>query len=302
MIKEYGNKNYEVLINKLNKIDDLSFDEVIKKLNNKVICVGSGLSYTTAYLSSKILNKYFDLESTYMTPREVLNSIIPNDTSIILYSYSATSKDTCQIRNNYKNVITITGRKYEEIENTTNIFSYYLNEPYERGLILYENIIIPITLLLNLTDKSFVKELINKFNSYKLELNNMNNIAIFSGDYTVASSLYLKDMLLETGICKFDIYEKKDFSHGQYNYFMNNKYDGIFYFKQKDVSYYELILIDKLKGKNLVIVESDYNDIKAEYELMFKSFIIFNELIKNKKLKLYNEEFKCLYNYEGDFK
>ena len=97
-------------------------------------------------------------------------------------------------------------------------------------------------------------------------------------------------------------YEKKEFSHGQYNYFINNDYDSIIYFKQKNVSNYEKELIKTLNRYNtLIIIESDFNDLFASYDLLFKSFVLFNKIKERKKIKLYNEQFKNLYSFEGDF-
>ena len=133
-------------------------------------------------------------------------------------------------------------------------------------------------------------------------LKNINRIAIFYGDFTSTAVYDLADKISETGIVNFDLYEKKEFSHGKYNYFMNNSYDLIIYFKQKNVSKYEKDLIELLKVNNeILIIESKFNGISAEYDLIFKSFALFNELISDKDLKLYNESFKKLYNFEGDF-
>lgn len=296
--------NYNSLINKLEKINELKFTKILKKIHKNVICVGSGASFTTAYFSSKIFNKYFDKNAVAMTPRELLNVDFNTKPSIIIYSYSGTSNDIKYIKNKFENVIVVTGRNIDEFIDKENIFSYYLNEPYERGLILYENIIMPITLLLNEVKefKKIIEYEINNYNKYNLKISEMNKIAIFTGDFTTVASYDFTDKILETGILKFDLYEKKEFSHGQYNYFINNDYDSIIYFKQKNVSDYEKELMKTLNRYNtLIIIESDFNGLFASYDLLFKSFVLFNKIKERKKIKLYNEQFKNLYSFEGDF-
>ena len=200
-------KNYYVLINKLKKISKLSFNSVLKKLKKNVICVGSGASFSTAYLSSKILNKYFNKNAVAMTPRDLINNHFNEEMSIIIYSYSGTSNDIKYIKKNFKNSVIVTGRNLDEFIDKENIFSYYLDEPYEHGLILYENIIIPITLLLNEVKefKKIIKYEITNYDKYNLKVPEINKIAIFTGDFTNVVAYDFTDKILETGILKFDL-------------------------------------------------------------------------------------------------
>lgn len=302
MIKKNGINNYKSLLSKMSKLNQISIKEVLDKLNKNVVCVGSGSSYTTAYLSSKLLKKYFNKTVELMTPRELLNDSINSDASIIIYSYSGTSKDTVYLRKIYPQAIVITGRNLEEFSEKKNIFSYYLSLDYEKGLILYENVIVPILLLVKEIDElsDIIEYEIANFNSYKPEIKDIKNIAIFDGDYTTAAALDLVDKLLETAVVKYDLYDKKNFSHGQYNYYKSINYDLAIYFKQKNVSLYEEILMNKLG--DLLIVESEFNGYKASIDLIFKSFIIYNELLDKSNLNLFDDEYRELYKFEGDFK
>ena len=49
---------------------------------------------------------------------------------------------------NYEDVILITGRNIDEFANNGEIYSYYLGEEYERGIVVYESVVLPISLLL----------------------------------------------------------------------------------------------------------------------------------------------------------
>ena len=300
-MKEHGVNNYNLLFEKIKNIDKLSINKVLKKLKKKVVCVGSGSSKTTAYLAAKILRMCFNRDSYFMSPRELLNDVI-DDASILIFSYSGTSKDTLFLRKKYPNSILITGRSLKEFDNKKNIFSYYLSADYERGLILYENVIIPIFLLIKEIAelKSIIRYEISNFGKYDINIDEVRKIAVFGGDYTVSAVMDFFDKILETGIVRCDVYDKKDFSHGQYNYYNHNKYDLVIYFRQKEVSDYELQLIKKLK--NVLVVNSEFNGLKAEIDLIFKSFIMFNSILEKKQLKLYDNKYNELYSFEGDFK
>ncbi len=305
-------ENYYLLKEKIEKSHDFDFNEILEKLNDNIICVGSGSSYATAYLFSKIIRNIFKKNSLVMRPRELLNEQIKDNVSIIIFSYSGTSKDTIYLLNKYSNSFLICGRNIEEFEKKEKIFSYYTGVRYERGSILYENVLIPLTILLKNINN--FKDIINyEINNLEYHDSNnvfvsktINNIAIFGGDFCETACLNFCNKILETGIIKFDYFEKKDFSHGQYIYFLNNKYDNIIYFKQKNVSEYEKKLIDYLqKTKNKIIfVESEFNSYEAEYDLIYKSNKLFNSILisklENLKINSLNAN-EQLYKYEGDF-
>lgn len=311
-MKDYSRENFGFLKEKIVQCLNFDFNIILEKLNNNIICVGSGSSYPTAYLFSKILRNVFYKNSLVMKPREVLNEKIMDSVSIIIFSYSGTSKDTIYLKNKFPNSILICGRSLEEFEKKENIYSYYCGLKYERGTILYENVIVPITILLKCVNN--YSEIINyEINSLEysdsnsaLMPKNINNVAIFGGDFCETACLNFCNKILETGIIKFDYYEKKDFSHGQYLYFLSNNYDSIIYFKQKNVSKYEKKLIAFLKRRKIKIyfVESKFNLFGAEYDLIYKSNKLFNSIFISKSKKSMGDDItKCekLYKYEGDF-
>ena len=247
-----------------------------------------------------------------MRPRELLNEVQKDNTSIVIFSYSGTSKDTVYLRNKYPNSILICGRNIKEFENNNNIFSYYTGNEYERGMILYENVLIPSTILLNSINR-FKKIIKYEINSLKYcDFNNdftskiIDKIAIFGGDFCETASLNFCNKILETGVIKFDYFEKKDFSHGQYMYFLNNRYNNIIYFKQKKVSEYEKVLIEFLKKTNIkiIFIESKFNSFEAEYDLIYRSNELFNSILLSKLENLEVSNLVCedkLYKFKGDF-
>lgn len=307
---ERSKENYKYLKEKLEKCLDFDYNNILKSLSNNVVCVGTGSSYSTAYLFAKILRNVFNKNAIAMTPRQLLNEKSMKNNSIIIFSYSGTSKDIIYIRKKFSNNILICGRDLEEFENQENIFSYYTGVKYEKGNVLYENVLIPVTILMK-NIKNFkkiikyeIEDLENTFFSNLNLLKKAKNVAVFSGDFCETATLSFCNKILETGIMHFDYYEKKDFSHGQYIYFLNNRYDSIIYFKQKKVSEYEKSLLEYLQKTkiNIILIESDFNSFEAEYDLIFKANKLFNCILQTRKLK--NKDIKNgerLYKYEGDF-
>lgn len=210
-------ENYYLLKEKIEKSHDFDFNEILEKLNDNIICVGSGSSYATAYLFSKIIRNIFKKNSLVMRPRELLNEQIKDNVSIIIFSYSGTSKDTIYLLNKYSNSFLICGRNIEEFEKKEKIFSYYTGVRYERGSILYENVLIPLTILLKNINN--FKDIINyEINNLEYHDSNnvfvsktINNIAIFGGDFCETACLNFCNKILETGIIKFDYFEKRIF-------------------------------------------------------------------------------------------
>lgn len=299
----YYKENKGILKAKLEACREFDINKIVSKIKHSAICIGSGASFATAYFCSRVLNEIYKIDSLSLTPRQLLNSTLNKKVTIIIFSYSGTSKDTLYIQSKYKNTILICGRNKTEFTNHKNIFSYYTGFPYERGLILYENLFVPATIFLNSTDnKKIIDYEIKQFDKRNFNIGNIKKIAIFTGDYCCSAVYDFKEKLLENYVLEFDIFDKKDFSHGQYNYFVHTNYDLILYLKQKKVSEYEKKLLTYLNNSNKVLVlESKYNGIQAEYDLLYIINDLYNSLIENKKIDYYSIETKELYEFGSDF-
>ena len=128
-------------------------------------------------------------------------------------------------------------------------------------------------------------------------------INIFRGDFTDSACYDFESKIIESGILNCIVHEKKNFSHGRFiNYEnLNNKFS--IYFKQNSTSKYEKELMNYL-GDNNLIIESRYNDILAEFDLLIASqFIIYHigklldvDVSKPK----YSDEAMSIYFYKGN--
>ena len=126
---------------------------------------------------------------------------------------------------------------------------------------------------------------------------------IFSGDYTDAASSDLESKIIESGIFTCLIHEKKNFSHGRFiNYEHLNDYKTI-YFKQKTVSTYEKELLNYLSNGHNLIIESRYDGILCEYDLLIASqyliYSISNFLNVDISKPSYSENAMKIYYYKG---
>ena len=114
----------------------------------------------------------------------------------------------------------------------------------------------------------------------------------------------MESKIIESGIYNILVHEKKNFSHGRFiNYEHVSKKINI-YFKQKDISQYEKNLIEYLNNENTIIIESRYNGILCEFDLLIASqFIIYyisNFIDIDVSKPSYSEESMKIYFYKGE--
>ena len=146
-----------------------------------------------------------------------------------------------------------------------------------------------------------MKELIDNDMIERLKVNNMINI--FRGDYTNTACFDLESKIIESGIFNCIIHEKKNFSHGRFiNYEnLNNKFS--IYFKQNSTSEYEKELLNYLNN-NCILVESKYDGILAEFDLLIASQYIIYYIGKILDIDVskpkYTEEAMKIYFYKGE--
>ena len=70
------------------------------------------------------------------------------------------------------------------------------------------------------------------------------------------------------------MHEKKNFSHGRYVLYEKQEERYNIYFKRKNVDQYEIELLNYLKKDYNIIIESEFNDILCEFDLLVASMIL----------------------------
>lgn len=278
-------------------INNINFNEF-----DNCLFIGTGGSYAGAYFASKVINKLYGCNTYALYPRDVLYRNNKNINKVVLFSYSGTTNDIINCVKDFKNdgIYIITKGEIQDIVVKTrlskgNIMSYRTpsNKGKERGFLSFEGTVSPSAIFLkyyySIVDNkfdvnTFITESINYWNKQINALfdNNIMNmikqhnlINIFRGDYTDTACFDLESKIIESGLFNCIVHEKKNFSHGRFINYENQKNNCSIYFKQKYTSNYEAILLDYLDN-NTVVVESRFDGILAEFDLLIASqFIIY---------------------------
>ena len=320
----------------LNAINSNAYEKLAKidfQNKNNMLFIGSGGSFAGAKFSSKLINFLYGTNGIALYPRNVYYRNNSNVDLIFLFSYSGTTNDlftsTNSIENTKKYIITkgkiqkvIT--KAEVLKN--NVISYRTgtNKGKERGFLSFEGALAPASLFLKLyfekTQKSnaeeFIKNSINYWKTYfskyfkenKKELNEFlkegSYLNIFTGDFTESAGFDLESKIVESGIYNCIMHEKKNFSHGRFINYEQLSHKKNIYFKQKTTTSYEKELLNYLKNDQNLIIESRYDGILCEYDLLIASqyliYFISNFLNIDISKPIYSEEAMKIYFYKGD--
>lgn len=311
--------------NKLTKID-------FESLNNSIF-VGTGGSFAGAKFSSKLINHLYGINTVALYPRDLYYRNNNSVDSVFLFTYSGTTNDllvsTSLIDNDNKYIIT-KGELQKIVTKTgiskNNVISYRTgtNKGKERGFLSFEGALAPASLFLKLyferKSKNNIEEFIrnsinywkNYFDKYFKENKKMlkeflkegNNFNIFTGDFTESAGSDLESKIIESGIYNCLIHEKKNFSHGRFINYEHLSHNKNIYFKQKNTSLYEKKLLEYLEKDQNLIIESRYDGILCEYDLLISSqyliYYISNFLDIDISKPTYNEDAMKIYFYKGE--
>lgn len=306
------------------KLDEIEFD------NKNCLFIGTGGSYAGAYFASRIINILYGTNAYAIYPRDVLYRNNSNIDKVILFSYSGTTNDIINSVKDFdkKNIYIITKGELKNIVLKTgllkkNILSYKTasNRGKERGFLSFEGAVAPATIFLkyfldktksNINIRNFIinsimywdKQIEKTINNKLIEKIKMQNtINIFKGDYTNTASYDLESKIIESGIFNCIIHEKKNFSHGRFVNFENLNNKISIYFKQKSTSKYEEELL-KYLSDNCVLVESNYDGLLAEFDLLIASQFIIYYIGKILDIDVskpkYTEDAMKIYFYKGE--
>ena len=320
----------------INAINSSAYDKLVKfdfkSLNNSIF-VGAGGSFAGAKFSSKLINHLYGINTIALYPRNFYYRNNNGVDSVFLFTYSGTTNDliasTSLIDNKNKYIIT-KGEIQKVVTKTgiskNNIISYRTgtNKGKERGFLSFEGALAPASLFLKLyfENKSrndveiFIRDSINYwknyFDKYFKENKKMlkeffkegTSFNIFTGDFTESAGCDLESKIVESGIYNCLIHEKKNFSHGRFVNYEHLSHKKSIYFKQKNTSLYEQKLLEYLeKGQNLII-ESRYDEILCEYDLLIASqyliYYISNFLNIDISKPTYSEDSMKIYFYKGE--
>lgn len=309
-----------------NKIKNIMFDE-----NGNYLFVGTGGSFAGAKFASIIINNMYGSNTYTLYPRDIVYRNNDKINKVIMFSYSGTTNDllegTKEFDNSNKYIVT-KGLVQNVVLKTgvskNNIISYRTgsNKGKERGFLSFEGSVVPAALFLNyyLSDdnnfdlKKFIHSSLIKWNKYfeeefnkdyiKAMFKQGNLVNIFTGDNTNCASVDTESKIIESGIINCIIHEKKNFSHGRFiNYEnLNNKHN--IYYKQKNSSKYENVLLNYIKNDNNLVIESDYDGILCEFDLLIASQLLIYYVGKLLDIDVskpnYSDDAMKIYFYKGE--
>lgn len=319
----------------INAINSNAYDKLLKidfdNLDN-IAFIGTGGSFPATVFSSKVINYMYGTNINTLYPRDFYYRNNNKIEKVFLFTYSGTTNDliisTKDIDNNNKYIITIGEvsklNKKLDIKNN-NIISYRSpnNKGKERGFLSFEGVLAPSSLFLklylsktNISIEEFIKDSLNYWKNYfdnyfktnKKELKEFfkkgNFINLFTGDYTSSAGYDLESKIIESGIYDLLVHEKKNFSHGRFINYEHLKHNYNIYFKQKTTSLYEEKLLEYLNNDNNIIIESRYDEILCEYDLLVASnyliYYVSNLLDIDISKPTYSDESMKIYFYKGE--
>ena len=317
----------------INAVNSNAYDKLLKidfqNLINSVF-VGTGGSFAGAKFSSKVINYLYGVNTVALYPRDLYYRNNKNIDSVFLFSYSGTTNDLLVSTKEIANKYIITKGELQKIVTKTgisknNVISYRTgtNKGKERGFLAFEGALSPASLFLKLYFEKisrndiddFIRNCINYWKDYfdkyfkdnkkmlKEFLKEGNSFNIFTGDFTESASSDLESKIIESGIYNCLIHEKKNFSHGRFiNYEQLSQKKNI-YFKQKNINSYEKELLKYLSRDQNLIIESRYDGILCEYDLLIASqyliYYISNFLKIDISKPTYSEDAMKIYFYKG---
>ena len=320
----------------INAINSNAYEK-LKSINfssrKNYLFVGTGGSFAGAKFSEKIINNLYGSNTITLLPRNVYYRNNDNVDNVFLFTYSGTTNDllvgTSLLDNDKKFIIT-KGEIQKVVTKTNiskkNVISYRTNtnKGKERGFLSFEGAVAPASLFLKLyfeknSDEdleAFIKNSINYWKNYFEEYfkNNKKSLKdffkkgscfnIFLDDFLYSAVSDLDSKIIESGVFNCLIHEKKNFSHGRFINYEHLSDKKNIYFKSKSISTYEKRLLDYLQNDYNIIIESRYDGILCEYDLLVASqyfiYFISNFLDIDISKPSYSEDAMKIYFYKGD--
>lgn len=331
--------NLKYLKNRVeNALETEAYEKLYRQIENvdgTTVFIGTGGSKTPAIFASKVINMMKGITTLAKNPRDIIYRNNDDIKNLFAFSYSGVSNDIlCVLENNQnsKQFVITKGNenKIKEKYSHAEIISYSKSNSVsgrERGFLSFEGVLAPSSLFAKLyyeatnNDKSFdefFNDRMDFWNEYfetyfKKNNKNLKNILdkkglidIFLGDNSETSGYDLESKIVESGVYRTELHEKKNFSHGRFVSIENFEPDAIIYLKNKDISMYEKKLLEYLSVFNnkLIIIESEYNGVLGEFDLLIAVQYFIKEVSKLINVDLskpkYSDESMKIYKYKGE--
>ena len=322
---------YNRIVRALDSDAEDKLRNAIRNLSGNIVMVGTGGSYSAAIFASKVLNEYMvNVYSSVCHPREFMFENMEKVSAVFLFSYSGKTNDIQSVYRLCKKlnipVYVITKMSYEKAMNyyssMDDVISYSASKinSNERGFISMAGTIIPMVLFGKIFyDKgisTFEEFLKNCFAERTIEYNDEFGFSlskdqklvvdIFSGADTKCAAVDLESKIVESGIGRAIIHDKKDFSHGRFNVLEECKPSIIVYFDNCSGQYSKQLkkYLEKREQIPLICIKSLYGNIWGDLDLTIAVQFLTKKLSKIMEYDMarpnYPQDAMKLYKYNKD--
>lgn len=319
-------------------LDSDAYKMIINEFENlkgTTAFIGTGGSKTPAIFSSKVINNLKGITTLFLNPRDMLYRNNKDIENIFAFSYSGLTGDILYaLENNLnaKKYIITKGNENKILPKYSNaqVISYgkkNIHSGKERGFLSFEGVLAPCSLFAKLYyEKAYEKENFQEFLNNRIDfwneyfekyfkennknlkniLDKKNLLDLFLGDYTESAGYDLESKIVESGIYRVELHEKKNFSHGRFVTLEHYEPDAIIYLKNKTISEYEKKLLEYLSNYNnkLIIIESEYDGIIGEFDLLIGIQYFIKNIAKLINVDLskptYSDNSMKLYKFQGE--
>lgn len=290
--------NLDTLLARVDDAYKTGFEEKLKEFLCKYknfLLIGAGASYTTANYLKDILEKAGKFAQT-ITPCDICDTNLQIFDTVVLCSYWGTTPEILDCMRKAlsagKKVGIITGKdisQFSNIPENVAILSYATNKFIrEKGFIAVASIIIPAFFITKIYFKSenidkFLVDCISNFKKFEIKAK------IFKRKYHVVDIFYngktetiAKDMeskMVESSFGRVTLHNKKNFSHGRYTTFENNRPNLVIYYDYDEKNKYETLFMNylkKFKSENIIVInpKTKHEHLKEFELLLFNQFFI----------------------------
>lgn len=304
-------------------------DNILATLFGNVVMVGTGGSFPAAVFASKCINHFHPFTTAIpLHPRDLIIRGLRKVNTVMLFSYSGKTKDIQRVYElcNDHHVQAYLITKMSELEchnmvSSDSLISYSSStiNSRERGFISIAGTLIPMCLFGSIYYDSepnnfhdFLKESfdnrIRNFSDYDnlLMLPRKNLLVdVFSGYDTQCAALDLESKLVESGLGRVTIHEKKDFSHGRFNILNQYPPDLIVVLDSIQGSYSEKLysFLESQEYGTICRLSTPYHSIWGELDLVIAMQYLAKQLSASLKLDMSRPEYPMeamkLYRYSG---
>lgn len=309
-----------------------AYEEVktmIDNVDSTTVFCGTGGSYAAAFYGAEVVNQIKGIYTEAMYPRVAMYKNMNSVGNIIAFSYSGSSNDIVEVLKKCKKQNKYIITKAKKDSKKPNLISYRNPKGKagrERGFLSIEGTIVPASFFakyyyekekIGSDFDTFMYERLDYWNNYwkdyfktnHKELKNIFKekgvIDTFYGDYTTSATLDLESKIVESGVYRITMHEKKNFSHGRFISMEHNNSNVVIYFKTKSVGMYEKKLLKYLKenANSMIMIESEYENLLGEFDLLlsvqYLTKYIADLIDKDLSKPAYSEEAMKIYRHTG---